>query len=241
MATLLRRVGLALRCAAAAGLPLLAPGCVHCPEGDVIEANRQITFDVRHQAAGLTLAGQGSTGPSELAIAFGRATVVSPPPAPPGDLVLDGDAVGCHADAAGQRVCDRNVEVRLIVHDVGPAPASIDLDDQRADLEVRVATMLVATGPCPGKEELGGKCPTDEDRAKVVDSGTVSYQGIRGRFDIERLELDCDHVVSTCGLQARGTFSVTATAPDGALIELSSGTFSAADQRHAQPEIVCNQ
>jgi hypothetical protein len=233
---------IALTAFAAASAPLF--GCAPCGEGDLVEPDRSVGFELRHQSQSQILAGPGSSAPTGLAISFDRATIPitgQAPPASASDLVLTAQAVGCHLDADNQRLCDQNVDVRLTVHDVKPGAATVVLDDQRATLEVDIADMVVPTGPCPDKMIPGVKCASAEDHARVKDTGLVAYRGIQGQLVVSALAVDCGHVLTYCLLQTSGTFALTAAGPKGEAVQLSSGAFMAADQRRARPPEACNQ
>ena len=161
-----------------------------------------------------------------------------PPPKSPDDLVLTSEAVGCHADATGARVCDRRVELRMTVHHVPAGAGSIELDDARAQLEAGLANIVAPSGPCPGKM-TEGKCLSDADVAMQMATGLLAYQNIRGRLELCRLEVDCAGVIPPCLLQASGGFDLTATGPQAAAMQITAGTLEAADQR--RPPGSCTQ
>jgi hypothetical protein len=201
-----------------------------CPAGNAVVAARSVAGDLRWQSADGTevLAGHFSSSPSGEGISYDRATIpmsgASAAP-PPTDLVLLAMSPGCHADATGARICDRNIRVRLTIHDVAPRPAAYVLDDAHANLEVQVGAVAVpGHDPCPDKPDLMG-CNTNP----APDPSFVPYPIMSGTLTLSRLEEDCTDVLTACSLTADGSFTVSGSAPDGTLVELTSGSVSARD------------
>src|SRR4051794_25279227 len=109
-----------------------------CPGGNFVVPERSVTGDLSWQSAdgAESLDGHFSSSPSGDGISYAHATVpVSgvAGPALPTDLVLFAMAPGCHAGATGARLCDRQLRMRLTVHDVAPGAASYALDDGHAE------------------------------------------------------------------------------------------------------------
>lgn len=202
-----------------------------CPTGNVVVPARDVSFALQLQTADGPLTSHGSSPPDGEGISFDRATiVVADPQGSPlasGDLGLYSLSPGCHPDSAGNAVCDRDIRIRLTIHGVMTGVTSVDLDDQRAQLQMSVApTGSPATGPCPGKPGLTG-CAADGGQAGT---GTyVSTSGLTGHLDVTQLAEDCTGVLSSCALAAQGTFELSAMGPSGEPVKLSSGTLTAAD------------
>lgn len=201
-----------------------------CPAGNAVVAARTVAGDLRWQSAddAEVLDGHFLSSPSGEGISYDRATIPvsgASAPARPTDLVLLAMSPGCHADATGARTCDRNVRLRLTVHDVALGAAAYVLDDAHANLEVQVGAVVVpGHDPCPDKPDLMG-CNSNP----TPDPPFAPYTMMSGTLALSRLEQDCTDVLAACSLTADGSFTVSASTPEGALVELTSGTVSARD------------
>ena len=211
-------------------LALLGIAC-GCPKGNVVVPAREVTFDLQLQTSEVSLAGHGSSPPGGSGISFDRATIAIPDPqaTPPllDDLVLYSTSPGCHPDSSGSSTCDWDVRSRLTVHGVATGPAAIDLDDQRARLELSaVMTAPPATGPCPGKPGVTG-CTVDGGETGAP--AYVAFSDLSGQLSITGLAENCTDALSSCALTAQGTFSLTAMGPDEEMVSLVAGSMTAAD------------
>jgi hypothetical protein len=212
-----------------------------CPAGNGVVAARTVAGDLRWQSPDDTevLDGHFLSSPSGDGISYDRATIPmsgASAPALPTDLVLFGMSSGCHAGAAGARTCDRNLRVRLTIHDVAPGPATYVLDDAHANLEVQVGAVVVpGNDPCPDKPDLMG-CNSHP----TPDPPFVPYTMVSGTLALSRLDQDCTDVLDACSLTADGSFMVSASSPEGALVELTSGTVSARDSFNHRDANTCN-
>lgn len=144
---------------------------------------------------------------------------------------------GCHADATGSRICDRQLRFRLTVHGVARGAASYQLDDRHAALELQVgAPIVVIPGPCPGKPGLNG-CDTSPE---PPDLPFVAYTSLGGSLTLAGLEEDCTDVLSECALAADGSFALSASSPTGEIVDLTSGIVSASDSFNHRAENTCD-
>ena len=225
----------------AASLSTLGLGCGSCPTGNAVEPAREVTFDLHLQlVGGALLTGRGSSPPDGEGLSFDRTTIAVggaqvPPPAS-NDLVMFAMTPSCHPDSTGATVCDYLLRSWLIVHQVAPGTSSIELDDSRAALALSVTPVVTgSTGPCPGKPGLSG-CPTTTS----PDGPMVAYTGIAGHLDLSELSQDCTDVISSCALAAAGSFTVSASTPQGDAVELASGSLTAADTLVYQDHNSCN-
>jgi len=201
-----------------------------CPKGNVVVPLRNVSFDLQLWTADQLLTSHGSSSPSGDGISFDRTTIyISGPQTPtplPDDLLLYSMSPGCHPDDSGAAVCDWEIRSRLTIHGVKAGPATIYLDDQRAELLLSVMmTPPPATGPCPGKPGLYG-CPIDGGTA---DAPYVPYTNLNGQVVLTVLDENCTQALSTCALTAQGTFALTATGPGVEVVSLAAGTLTAAD------------
>jgi hypothetical protein len=210
-------------------LPSVGSVACGCPEGNIVMPSRNVTGDLRWRAgdATLSLDGHFSSSPSGDGISYDRATVPiggEPGPALRTDLVLYAMSPGCHADATGARVCDRNLRVRLTVHGVALGAGSYGLDDTHANLELQVGNPTGAGQPCPDKPGLDG-CTTNV----TPEPAFVAYTAVSGSLVLSRLEEDCTDALRECALTAEGTFAISAATPAGDALELTSGIVGAQD------------
>lgn len=202
-----------------------------CPEGNIVVPSRNVTGDLRWRSgdATLSLDGHFLSSPSGEGISYDRATVPiggEPAPAHRTDLVLEAMSPGCHADATGARLCDRNLRVRLTVHGVSLGAGSYGLDDTHAKLELQLGNPTTPPGnaPCPGKPGLTG-CNTNV----TPEPAFVAYTAVTGSLVLSRLQEDCSDVLRECALTAEGSFAVSAATPAGDALELASGIIGAQD------------
>jgi len=221
-------------------LAVLGLGC-GCPKGNLILPARDVSFDLQTVVAGVQLTGHGSSPPSGAGISFDRATILAGDgtagmPAP-GDLLLFAISPGCHPDTTGPSVCDRLIRILLTVHGVANGAGSYTLDDARAELKLAVDEVAPATGPCPGKPGVTG--------CAVADAGTpapyVSQTGIAGSLAMTRLAEDCTDVITSCALNAEGTFDLTAGSVGGDTVALRTGAITAADTFSYEDGSICNR
>jgi hypothetical protein len=222
-------------------LSVVSVGC-GCPSGNSVEAERNVSGLLRWQSGDQAQIFDGhflSSPRSGDGISYDRATIPmtgDPPPALPTDLVLFAMAPGCHTDATGASICDRQLRVRLTVHGVARGAASYPLDDAHAALELQVGDPFVAGhDPCPDKPYLTG-CNANP----TPDPPFVAYAALSGNLALSRLEEDCTDVLRECALAADGTFAVSASTPAGELVELTDGVVSASDSFNHRDANTCD-
>lgn len=128
----------------------------------------------------------------------------SEPPALPGDLRIFPFFPAHDTPASGDAFA-LQLAFLLMVHDVAPGPAEIDLDDTRAALTVGFAG----------------------DTSESLVDGGVPHHGLSGHLSLTQFSAQgCQAGPFSCDLTIQGTLSFTATGANGELISVTSGTLS---------------